>query len=96
MTISNFEALLLNELARIRKEFADRNIPHMEVTISAGGPTMRDEIKVTFSVDGDYNYRSVEGDTINAVMEEFFRRNTWKKAHDYLALPNIQAVGLDR
>jgi hypothetical protein len=86
-----FESTLLNELARVRKVFADHNIPHIELVIRASGPVDRDELKITFEVDGDYNHRAVVGDSLDATIAEFFRRNSWKKAHDYLALPNVRA-----
>jgi hypothetical protein len=42
-----------------------------------------------FTIDSDYNTNAVTGDSIDACVDEFFRRNTWQKAHNYLALPNV-------
>lgn len=86
-----FETALMKELARIRKLFADRNVGELSLTIECSGPTMRDEMKVHFRVDGTWEDKYVEGSNIDAVVEEFFRRKGWKKANDYLALPNVES-----
>jgi hypothetical protein len=69
--------------------FAEHNVPMIAVTIRADGPVDRDELKITFEVDSDYHYRAVAGNSLDAAIEEFFRRHSWTKAHDYLALPNV-------
>jgi hypothetical protein len=87
--MASFEIELIKEVKRLRAEFAKRDMPHIHFHISCSGPTMRDEIRITFSIDGDYKQTAVEGNTVDETVEEFFRRNKWKVAHDYLALPNV-------
>jgi hypothetical protein len=93
MTITrSFELSLMRELTRIRNEYSKHNMHHMDLTISASGRVDADELRITFRVDSNYSSNSVEGSNIGACLEEFFRRNNWKKAHDYLALPNVPEI----
>jgi hypothetical protein len=87
--MASFEIELIKEVKRLRQHFAKLDMPEIRFTIECEGPTMRDEIRIKFRVDGDYHTQSVEGNTVDEVVDEFFRRNKWKKAHDYLALPNV-------
>lgn len=41
------------------------------------------------SIDGSWDDKEVKGNSIDACLDEFFRRKGWQKAHDYLALPNV-------
>lgn len=84
-----FETALLHEVARIRRTFADRDVGECNITIRASGRTDSEEMKITFSLDGSYNDREVTGNSLDACLDEFFRRKGWQKAHDYLALPNV-------
>ena len=94
-THNTFEIALLDELARLRKLFAARDQPELCLTILCSGPTMRDDIRIRFTVDGDYNTRSVEGNSIDACVDEFFRRNEWRRTHDALLLPNLTQDNTD-
>jgi hypothetical protein len=85
----SFEIALIKEVKRLREIFAERDVGHIRFVIECDGPTMRDEIRIKFIIDSDYNTRSVEGNMINETVEEFFRRNKWQKHHNYLALPNV-------
>lgn len=86
-----FENALFAELASIRQTFADRDVGHLNVKIEAEGPSMRDELKITFSVS-EYGYGEiVTGSNLAACVNEYFRRRGWKASNDYLALPNVKS-----
>jgi hypothetical protein len=93
--MTDFELALITELSRLRRIFAERNMPRLSFVIECVGRVDSDELKITFDLDSDYNTSSVKGDSVAACVEEFFRRNTWQKAHDYLALPNVPAASKD-
>lgn len=84
-----FETALLDEIARVRKMFASRDVGECNITINASGRTDSEEMKITFSVDGAWDDKRVTGNSLDACLDEFFRRKGWQKAHDYLALPNV-------
>jgi hypothetical protein len=84
-----FANYLISEVKRLRKIFSDHNMPKLQLTIDASGRTDGEDIRIMFTIDSDYNTNAVTGDSIDACVDEFFRRNTWQKAHNYLALPNV-------
>jgi len=79
-------AALMNEVDRIRKEFADRDYHKMELEIKVSGP-VHGELLVEFRVDSNYETNSVIGNSIDVAMTEFFRRHAWQRRHNALALP---------
>jgi hypothetical protein len=83
-----FENALMIELAAIRKTFGDRDCSHLTIEMKAEGPTLRDEIKITFEVS-EYGWDVVKGSNLAACITEYFRRKGWKENNDYLALPNV-------
>ena len=81
----------MEEIDRLRTEFNIRDVPHMYIAIEASGrPT--GEIKIKFRIDGDYKCQSVEGNSVDATMDEFFRRNEWKQPYDVLMLPAVEGI----
>ena len=95
MTKSNFERPTPNELSsHTTRVLPTDNIGHMYL-YDVAPPVLQcaTTSRITFSIDGDYNHRAVEGDNVNDAMREFFHRHRWKKAHDYLALPNVRPSG---
>lgn len=88
-----FEQALINQLTHIRKQFADRDFNHMDITIEASGPVHGD-LKISFKVDSDYTTHSVRGNSLEAALEEFFRQRKWYARHEPLALPYTTQVAL--
>lgn len=89
--MTEFEKALLKEVSRVRKIFADRDVSECIIRIEATGPSMRNEMKITFAIDGTWEDKEVKGATLDACLDEFFRRRGWQKANEYLALPNVEA-----
>lgn len=87
--MTRFETELLIEIDRIRKIFVAQDCGDLDVRIRARGRSHND-LKITFSVDSLYG-TEVEGSSLDACVEEFFRRQGWKKANDYLALSNLMS-----
>jgi hypothetical protein len=83
-----FEKALVAELASIRQVFGDRDCSHLTVKIKAEGPTLRDEMKITFEVS-EHGWDTVKGSNLSACVTEYFRRKGWKANNDVLLLPNV-------
>lgn len=78
----------------VRSRLAEANIGGFHFEITSSGRTMTDksEVKIVYQLnDRDYSYGStVEGNSLEAVVDEVLRRNGWQKAHAPLALPGAE------
>jgi hypothetical protein len=84
--MTKFEQALLEELIRIRAEFASHDLNHMDFNVSCYGPVHGD-LKIEFRIESDYTGGAIRGNTVDATMQEFFRQREWRKRHAALALP---------
>lgn len=60
---------------------------YFEFTAKATGRVQDGDVNVEFVLSKDGYSSVVKGDTVEAVTEEYLRRNGWQSAHNYLALP---------
>lgn len=70
-----------------RKELADANIEcnTFEISVSASGRVQDGDVKITYECGPQYG-NAVKGGTLEAVVEEYLRRNGWDRRHAPLAL----------
>lgn len=89
-SLSPFETELLSELRDIRERLAEANIPHMRLDIEVSGRTHGGDLEVTFKLSKE-SYNSgdhTEGGDLDAVVNEFIRRNGWSNRYASLRLPS--------
>lgn len=91
----NLETAFIAALKELRTEFSDRDIGQLRLRVEGEGRTLDGDMKIVFTVDGTYEHREVVGATLEAVKNEFFRRNNWQKANDFLALPKVETPSDD-
>ena len=60
----------------------------MDFTIEIEGRVHDGDLLLKYAI-GEYG-SDVKGDSIDAVLEEWLRRNNWNKRHTPLCLPNVE------
>ncbi len=73
---------IVNEL---RETFKEHNESDMTFRITATGRPDGD-IKIKYTIDGDYTVTAVSGYSLRPTLDEFFRRKVWKARNEPLAL----------
>ena len=87
--MSNFETTVKTKIAELKTELGKcESIQHFTFQITAEG-RVDGEVVLTFAL-GRYS-EEVKGDSVNAVLEEYLRRNGWSARHAPLCLPNVEA-----
>jgi hypothetical protein len=85
--MTQFELMLRDTAAALSARFADQNAGHLSLVISIEGRTMPEDIKITFRVsDQYYNGDAVSGGSLDACVDELFRRRGWSQANAPLML----------
>lgn len=82
-------------VALVRATLGANDVGHFNVAITASGRTETgcDNVKIEYRVgEGSYSYESVTGDSIQACLDEYLRRNGWNQAHAPLALTHDATV----
>jgi len=87
--ITQFEAAFIKEQYRIRKTLADHNVSNFYFSASADGRTMTGDIKIEFKLGKQSYSEIVKGNSVDAVLDEFLRREGFEKKHDSLCLPSV-------
>lgn len=83
----NFESAVRTAALNIRDQLRqDETLPHFDFKISISGRVQDGEIKIEFSLDGDYSDQRSKGDSIQAVIDEFLRRRDWNTQHKPLSI----------
>lgn len=85
IAIVSFEGALKREIKRVRKEMQKvDSLSHFHISIEAEGRLHEGEVKLTYAI-GQYS-GLVKGDSIQACVDEYLRRNGWETIHDPKAL----------
>lgn len=87
--ITQFEAAFIKEQYRVRKILADHDVNNFYFSISADGRTMTGDVKVEFKLGKQSYSEPVRGNSVDAVLDEFLRREGFEKKHDSLCLPSV-------
>ena len=94
VAIVSFEGALKREIKRVREQLRQCDaLSNFSLTIHAEGRLHEGEVKLTFGL-GSWN-NEVKGDALNAVIEEFMRRNGWEALHAPKALAYNKIVSDD-
>ena len=81
VAIVSFEGALKREVKRIRKELQKvDSLSSMRIDIEVSGPVHSGDIRIQFCVGSGYG-NNVKGDSLNACVDEFLRRNGWEAIH---------------
>jgi hypothetical protein len=86
VAIVSFEGALKREIKRLRERLKHSDLPEFDFTIQAKGRVHGGDVKLEFSLDGDYNCRAVKGSSLGPVVDEFLRRYGWDKLNAPKAL----------
>jgi hypothetical protein len=87
-----FERAVLIEATRLRELFKKTDQPDLYLKVEISGPVDYDNLRITFRVGtNEYSSDSVEAETVDASLDEFFRRKGWKAQHDALCLPHLDS-----
>jgi methylaspartate ammonia-lyase len=90
--MKSFETAVKIEATRLRDLFAERNISHLNFTVTVSGPVDSGELAIQFQIaSSSWGDDPVKGSKVSAVVEEFCRRKGWKANNDYLALPYLES-----
>jgi len=83
IAIVSFEGAVKREIKRIREQLqADETLSEFYFDIKVSGRVHEGDIKLTYKVaDNSYGARQVEGDDVNAVVEELQRQRGWTARH---------------
>jgi len=84
-----FEKDVMVEATRLRKLFADRDQSYLEFSVQINGPIDHDSLRIDFTV-GSYG-ESVTADSVDAALDEYFRRKGWKARHEALRLTHLDS-----
>lgn len=87
VAIVSFAGAVKREIKRVRKRMArDENQSRFAVRITATGRLHDGDVNLTYAVGhSDYGYE-VEGDDLDACVDELMRRDGWKKVHAPVAI----------
>jgi hypothetical protein len=85
-------AAIVEAAAHLRTAFDDRNVGHMTMHIRVSG-RVHGEMKIEYAVNEQYD-SEVKGASLEAVVEEYFRRKGWNMSNAPLALaaPTMEPV----
>lgn len=82
VAIVSFHGALKREAAKVRALLADANIgSSFTFQASVSGRVQDGEVEVKYKLEGPSYGDHVEGNELNAVVEEFLRRKGWTKQH---------------
>lgn len=82
VAIVSFHGAVKREAAKVQAMLADANIDNQfELKVEVGGRTHGGDISLKYSLAGSRYGDTVEGNELNAVVEEFMRRKGWTKQH---------------
>ena len=83
IAIVSFEGALKREIKRVRRYLQqNENLSEFKLTIIASGRISTGDVKLTFKVDdGNYDGKTVTGDAIQPVLDEYMRRHGWERLH---------------
>jgi hypothetical protein len=81
-------AAIVEAVQCIRGRLGKANISSFVFSVGASGQTDTGEnnVLITYNLDGTYEDRNVEGESISAVVDELVRRRDWKRQHRPLKL----------
>ncbi len=85
--MTKFEQAVLDEVTRLRYQFASIDLSNLHFGVRADGRVDGDNIKIKFTVgDNSYGSDTVSGNSVDEVVREFLRRRGWTERNDGLAL----------
>ncbi len=88
--MTKFEQAVLDEVARLRYQFASLDLSNLHFAVRADGRVDGENIKIKFTVgDNSYGSDTVNGNSVDEVLREFLRRKGWTERHDGLSLPYV-------
>jgi hypothetical protein len=89
--MNRFERAVMVEATRLRELFAQRDASYLYFQIEVTGPIDHGELAVKFSIGGDRYSDNVSANTVDAAVDEHFRRVGWKREHDALLIPYLDS-----
>ena len=82
VAIVSFEGAVKREVKRVRDVLArDETLSEFYLTITASGRTSEGDVKLSYKLAACSYTTPVEGDSINAIVDEFLRRRGWSAVH---------------
>lgn len=82
VAIVSFEGAVTREIKRVRERLKSvESLSTFQLKIIASGRINDGEVKLTYFVANEYGGGEVKGDSLNAVLDEYLRRNGWEKIH---------------
>lgn len=86
VAIVSFEGALKREIKRVRKELQKvDSLSDFRLNIEATGRLHDGEVNLSYRIGERYG-ENVEGDNLQACLDEFLRRHGWKQVHQAKAL----------
>jgi hypothetical protein len=90
--MKDFERAVLVEATRLRDFFKSRDLERLYLRVEISGPVDYDSLRITFRIGtSEYNSESVEAESVDASLNEYFRRKGWKERHEVLQLPHLDS-----
>ena len=89
--MNRFERAVMIEATRLRELFAKRDNAYLYFRIEISGPVDHGELAIKFQIGSDRYSDNVEANTVDAAVEEMFRRKGWKAEHDALLIPYLDS-----
>lgn len=87
VTIMSFAGALKREVKRVRERLqACDEVSEFRLSIEASGRTRDGEVVLEYSLSKQYGGSTVKGNSIDAVVDEFVRRNSWNNNNAPLAI----------
>lgn len=87
--LTQAEASFVKEQYRVREILASHDISSFYFEMSASGRCSSGDVKVTYKL-GENSYQDyVEGNSVDATLQEFLRRKGYTKANAPLCLPSV-------
>jgi hypothetical protein len=89
-----FEEDMLDLVRQVRQRIADEtDRTEILFKIRASGRVNEGDFKITFELENEYDREcNVKGGSLEAVVDEYIRRNSWKKRNAPLCLPNVEQI----
>ena len=98
VAIVSFDGAVKREVARVRAKLqpaAEKGVlsgNEFSFTIKASGRILDGEMKLEFSISGVYGTAEVKGNSTNAVVDEFLRRQGWAAVNQPLAISASEEI----
>lgn len=88
MNTSELHQMLATAIEQVRERLGESGIGYFRLDIEARGRTEtgRSEVKIEYTISGEYGEHSAAGGDLVAVMNEVIRRHEWNNSNKPLSI----------